>query len=87
MASSELPKDRWMISLLLAALSAVLWFLLLDTRKEVSNIRDNQQVSMTRLATQELKVETLQSENKEMRIELRLLQQQQQQERNQRNGH
>jgi hypothetical protein len=52
--AQESPRgERWIISLLIAALSAVLWYLLLDTRSDMSTLRDSVIKNDLRLTTVE----------------------------------
>lgn len=77
--TQESPRgERWIISLLIAALSAVLWYLLLDTRSDLSIIRDNVIKNDLRLTTVETQLNNTIADVKELmgkfdRFEIRSL--------------
>ena len=63
--------EGWIISVLLAALSAVLWYLLLDTRKDLSDLRTTLIANTSRIATLEIKVDTHSNDIRDLKEDVR----------------
>ena len=72
--SKSTSMERYIISLLIAALSAVLWYLLLDTRQDLTALRDLVYANNIKITSMEIQLQNVifdVKELKEWKFELR----------------
>jgi len=63
--------ERWIMGLLLMALSAVLWFVILDTREAVRLVASTVHVNSGRLSSMEARVAAIELMHAELKSDLK----------------
>ena len=63
--------DRWIMGLLLMALSAVLWFVILDTRETQRLLAVTVHVNSGRISSVEARVSSVETANTEIKVDLK----------------
>jgi len=63
--------DRWVMGLLLMALSAVLWFVILDTREAVRLVASTVHVNSGRISSMESRVASVEVAHTELKVDLK----------------
>ena len=63
--------DRWVMGMLLMALSAVLWFVILDTREALRVVVSTVHVNSGRISSMEARVASVEAAHSELKVDLK----------------